>query len=393
MSGTVNIGEALEEISQRIKDGSANPLSSYAHLINEDPALKVRFYSHAAACYADYIIRIVIETPQILSETLGKVNSCEDFDPHEKIGILQGLIIEILDSLGAGIRLIIDHLIPLDQKSIQSEDLSYFQTASNKAAQALSLYIQNIEQSIERFCQTQQIEQISIPEEKKKIYLYLITGQVHGSAAVTLAPFFPDAKGMVADLCKMGIDVNGFEGLLTDKLSQSGISTDPKPLISFAYKIKYASLLWDRYIDGGGTGEGVHVFTEGILTDELQKYNQDKFEACAQDFPESTEYTIKEFIDLLERFLPYHRLNIAGAALSVLPVTYQERLEGIQKNAIKEMTSGILDFFQGGGSALSEAFGQSVGGLVLPPDVVRILRQGPSGEDLGRSLPEDGPRP
>ncbi|MBL8641521.1 MAG: hypothetical protein JNL76_05315 [Alphaproteobacteria bacterium] len=393
MSGTVNIGEALEEISQRIKDGIANPLSSYAHLINEDPALKVRFYSHAAACYADYIIRVVMQMPQILSETLDKVNSYDNVKPDDKIRILQGLIMKILNSLDQAIMLMVEHLIPLDQKSIQGEDLSYFQTASGKAARALSLYMQDLEQSIEKFCQRQQIEKISIPEERKKIYLYLITGQVHGSAAVTLAAFFPDAKGMVADLCEMGIGVNGFEGLLTDKLSQSGISTDPTPLISFVYKIKYASVLWNRYMGGGGTGERVHVFTERILTNELQKYNQDKFEACAQDFPESTKYTIQKFIDLLEKFLPYHRLNIAGAALSVLPVTYQERLEGIQQNAIKEMASGILDIFQGRGSPLSEVFGQSVGGLVLPPDVVRILRQGPSGEDLGPCLPEDGPRP
>lgn len=389
----VNIDLVLKDISQRIKDGSPNPLSSYAHLINEDPALKVRFYSHAAACYADYIIRIVIETPQILSETLGEVNSREDFDPHQKIGTLQGLIMEILNSLDQAIMLMVEHLIPLDQKSIQGEDLSYFQTASGKAARALSLYMQDLEQSIEKFCQRQQIEKISIAEERKKIYLYFITRQVDGSAAVTLAPFFPDAKGMVADLCEMGIGVNGFEGLLTHKLSQSGISTDPTPLISFVYKIKYASVLWDCYINGGDTGDGAPVATEHILTQELQKYNRDKFEACAHDFPESTEYTIKEFIDLLEKFLPYYRLNIAGAALSILPVTYQERLKGIQEKAIKEMGSEILSIFQGGGSALSEVFGQSVGGLFLPSDVVKILRQGPSGEDLGSCLPEDGPRP
>lgn len=392
MSGTFDISKALEGISQEIRNGGINPLSDYAYFINQEPALKVTLYSHAAGCYADYIIRIVTEIPQILLGALSIVNSHENVPADRKTRILQEAAIKILDSLHAAIGLMIDHLTPLDQKLIQGEDSSYFQTASDKAAQALSLYMQDVGKGIEEFCQIQQIAKISIPEERKKIYLYLITAQVHPSAALTLVPFFPNAEGIVADLCEMGIGVDGFEGLLTNKLSESGITTDPTPLISFAYAIKYASILWDRYISEGGTEERIHSLIVNILTGKLQGYNQDKFEACAHDFPESTERTIQKFTDLLEKFLPYHRLNIVGPALSLLPVMYKKRLESIQESAMGQMLNELQGILQGKGATLSEVFGQSVGGLVIPPDVVRVLHKSASNEDLGPCLPEDGPR-
>ncbi len=96
MSGTFDISKALEGISQEIRNGGINPLSDYAYFINQEPALKVTLYSHAAGCYADYIIRIVTEMPQILLGALSIVNSHENVPADRKTRILQEAAIKIL---------------------------------------------------------------------------------------------------------------------------------------------------------------------------------------------------------------------------------------------------------------------------------------------------------